>query len=97
VQDETSNPGDVTTNTMHVTPMRAVTQTYIYHRQDGMRLDIRTRKLRYDQLFSSFAFAFYLRHHNPGAILQLNMGEGKTRVILPMLILHWANGTNLLR
>jgi hypothetical protein len=27
---------------------------------------------------------------NPNAILQLNMGEGKTRVILPMLILHWA-------
>ena len=27
---------------------------------------------------------------NPGAIVQLNMGEGKTRVILPMLVLHWA-------
>jgi hypothetical protein len=26
---------------------------------------------------------------NPGSILQLNMGEGKTRVILPMLILYW--------
>ena len=25
----------------------------------------------------------------PGAIVQLNMGEGKTRVIVPMLILHW--------
>jgi hypothetical protein len=25
--------------------------------------------------------------NNPGAITQLNMGEGKTRVILPMLIL----------
>ena len=25
----------------------------------------------------------------PGAIDQLNMGEGKTRVILPMLALHW--------
>jgi hypothetical protein len=29
---------------------------------------------------------------NPGAIMQLNMGEGKTRVILPMLALHWADG-----
>ena len=28
----------------------------------------------------------------PGAIAQLNMGEGKTRVILPMLLLHWAKG-----
>jgi hypothetical protein len=28
----------------------------------------------------------------PGAIMQLNMGEGKTRVILPMLALHWADG-----
>eukprot|EP00434_Breviolum_minutum_P034401 symbB.v1.2.030448.t1/scaffold3429.1/size56941/4 len=27
---------------------------------------------------------------DPGAVVQLNMGEGKTRVILPMLILHWA-------
>lgn len=26
---------------------------------------------------------------NEGAIVQLNMGEGKTRVILPMLILYW--------
>jgi hypothetical protein len=26
---------------------------------------------------------------NPGAINQLNMGEGKTRVIIPMLMLHW--------
>eukprot|EP00884_Botryococcus_braunii_P022386 jgi/Botrbrau1/8831/Bobra.0335s0018.1 len=29
---------------------------------------------------------------DPGAVSQLNMGEGKTRVILPMLALHWANG-----
>ena len=28
-------------------------------------------------------------------IAQLNMGEGKTRVILPMLVLHWANGEKL--
>ncbi|PNH12760.1 hypothetical protein TSOC_000242, partial [Tetrabaena socialis] len=34
---------------------------------------------------------------DPGAIAQLNMGEGKTRVILPMLVLHWANGTHLVR
>eukprot|EP00882_Tetradesmus_deserticola_P023299 GHRQ01025352.1.p1 GENE.GHRQ01025352.1~~GHRQ01025352.1.p1 ORF type:complete len:119 (-),score=47.40 GHRQ01025352.1:254-610(-) len=32
---------------------------------------------------------------NPGAIMQLNMGEGKTRVILPMLALHWADGSRL--
>ena len=28
----------------------------------------------------------------PGAIEQLNMGEGKTRVITPMLALHWTRG-----
>jgi hypothetical protein len=28
---------------------------------------------------------------NPGAICQLNMGEGKTRIILPMLLLHFAS------
>jgi hypothetical protein len=33
----------------------------------------------------------------PGAIAQLNMGEGKTRVILPMLALHWADGNKLVR
>eukprot|EP00887_Chlorella_sp_A99_P004660 scaffold4.g4660.t1 len=33
----------------------------------------------------------------PGAMEQLNMGEGKTRVILPMLVLHWANGSELVR
>ena len=27
---------------------------------------------------------------NPGDIVQLNMGEGKTRVILPLLVLHWS-------
>ena len=27
----------------------------------------------------------------PGAIVQLNMGGGKTRVIVPMLILHWGS------
>ena len=32
---------------------------------------------------------------SPGAITQLNMGEGKTRVILPMLALHWADGKQL--
>eukprot|EP00798_Chlamydomonas_sp_ICE-L_P024217 gene24217-9817_t len=34
--------------------------------------------------------------HEPGAIAQLNMGEGKTRVILPMLVLHLAKGKHLL-
>ncbi len=34
---------------------------------------------------------------NPGAICQLNMGEGKTRVILPMLALHWAKGNCLVK
>ncbi len=31
---------------------------------------------------------------NPGAIAQLSMGEGKTRVILPMLILHLGRAGN---
>ncbi|EFJ48407.1 hypothetical protein VOLCADRAFT_91060 [Volvox carteri f. nagariensis] len=34
---------------------------------------------------------------NPGAIAQLNMGEGKTRVILPLLVLHWADGCRVVR
>eukprot|EP00965_Chrysotila_dentata_P000285 9095-Pleurochrysis_carterae.AAC.1 len=33
---------------------------------------------------------------NPGAITQLNMGEGKTRVILPMLVLHLCAQPNCL-
>ena len=28
--------------------------------------------------------------NNPGHVVQLNMGQGKTRVILPMLVLHWS-------
>lgn len=32
-----------------------------------------------------------------GPVLQLNMGEGKTRVILPMLALHWAKPDRLVR
>eukprot|EP00798_Chlamydomonas_sp_ICE-L_P016735 gene16735-23007_t len=35
--------------------------------------------------------------HEPGAIAQLNMGEGKTRVILPMLVLHLAKGKHVVR
>ncbi|CAE8648543.1 unnamed protein product, partial [Polarella glacialis] len=34
---------------------------------------------------------------DPGAVVQLNMGEGKTRVIVPMLVLHWADRQRLLR
>ncbi|KAF5833854.1 hypothetical protein DUNSADRAFT_9691 [Dunaliella salina] len=34
---------------------------------------------------------------NPGAVDQLNMGEGKTRVILPMLATTWANGQGVVR
>ena len=35
---------------------------------------------------------------NPkGPITQLNMGEGKTRVILPMLAMYWKNSDNLVR
>jgi len=34
---------------------------------------------------------------NPGSILQLNMGEGKTRVIVPMLALHWGDQKTLVR
>ena len=32
---------------------------------------------------------------NPGAVAQLNMGEGKTRVILPMMALAWGDGSQL--
>ena len=34
---------------------------------------------------AQLAVARHLMHH-PGAVDQLNMGEGKTRVILPMLV-----------
>ena len=34
---------------------------------------------------------------SPGSIGQLNMGEGKTRVILPMLVLHLAKGDEIVR
>jgi hypothetical protein len=34
---------------------------------------------------------------NPGAIVQLNMGLGKTRVIVPMLVLHWGAQRKLVR
>jgi hypothetical protein len=43
---------------------------------------------------AQYDIAQHLLAH-PGAIMQLNMGEGKTRVILPMLALHWADGTRL--
>eukprot|EP00951_Prasinocladus_malaysianus_P045450 scaffold605372_cov34-Prasinocladus_malaysianus.AAC.1 len=33
-----------------------------------------------------------LENFTAGPIVQLNMGEGKTRVILPMLVLSWATG-----
>ena len=32
-----------------------------------------------------------------GAVCQLNMGLGKTRVILPLLLLHWADGDTITR
>ena len=34
---------------------------------------------------------------NPKSVLQLNMGEGKTRVIVPMLILECASGAQVFR
>lgn len=37
---------------------------------------------------AQYDIAQHLLTH-PGAIVQLNMGEGKTRVILPMLALQW--------
>ncbi len=43
---------------------------------------------------AQYALARHLLE-NPGAVVQLNMGEGKTRVILPMLALHWADGAQL--
>eukprot|EP00951_Prasinocladus_malaysianus_P021135 scaffold174391_cov33-Prasinocladus_malaysianus.AAC.2 len=36
-----------------------------------------------------------LENPTAGPIIQLNMGEGKTRVILPMLVLSWATGDKL--
>ena len=32
---------------------------------------------------------------DPGSIVQLNMGEGKTRVLIPMLLLQWADGSRV--
>lgn len=34
---------------------------------------------------------------DPGKLVQLNMGEGKTRVIVPMLVLYWATGGRVIR
>ena len=34
---------------------------------------------------------------NPASLVQLNMGQGKTRVIVPMLVLHWSDGSQLVR
>lgn len=34
---------------------------------------------------------------NPALLVQLNMGEGKTKVIVPMLVLHWADGTQVVQ
>jgi hypothetical protein len=34
---------------------------------------------------------------HPASLVQLNMGQGKTRVIVPMLVLEWADGSNLVR
>jgi hypothetical protein len=34
---------------------------------------------------------------DPGALVQLNMGQGKTRVIVPMLLLEWAQGHIVVR
>ncbi|KAL1498573.1 hypothetical protein AB1Y20_013890 [Prymnesium parvum] len=50
---------------------------------------LQIRKLQY-------RVARYLME-NPGAVTQVNMGEGKTRVILPMLLLNLANGKRLVR
>lgn len=33
----------------------------------------------------------------PGSVMQLNMGLGKTRVIVPMLLLHWRSGNQAVR
>jgi hypothetical protein len=35
--------------------------------------------------------------NNPGAVVQLNMGLGKTRVIVPMLLLHWRYEKQIVR
>jgi hypothetical protein len=35
----------------------------------------------------------YIYVYISGAIVQLNMGEGKTRVILPLLIMFWGSNT----
>eukprot|EP00038_Savillea_parva_P003371 m.124697 g.124697 ORF g.124697 m.124697 type:complete len:1973 (+) comp11157_c2_seq1:733-6651(+) len=35
--------------------------------------------------------------NNPGAVTQLNMGLGKTRVIVPLLLLHWRHGNEPVR
>ncbi|KAG2488308.1 hypothetical protein HYH03_013158 [Edaphochlamys debaryana] len=53
------------------------------------RLQIRPRQ---------YALAAHLMDPaHAGAIAQLNMGEGKTRVLLPMLALHWADRSRVVR
>ena len=55
-------------------------------------------QIRPDQsMIAQFLITYPGSTQIPGSIVQMNMGEGKTRVILPMLALHWANGQNLVR
>ena len=44
---------------------------------------------------TQYLVAAHLLAH-PGAIVQLNMGEGKTRVIMPLLVLHWTKSRQAL-
>ena len=53
------------------------------------RIEIRTRQLHIAQHLIANAHAMDNASER-GALMQLNMGEGKTRVILPMLVLALA-------
>jgi hypothetical protein len=57
------------------------------------RLQIRPIQYR----FAAYLIRSIETNETRGAIGQLNMGEGKTRVILPMLVLHFARGEHVLR
>lgn len=61
------------------------------------RLQIRPRQYSVAQYIITHAGSAGEDVLVPGAIVQLSMGEGKTRVILPMLALHWTDTARVLR
>ena len=61
------------------------------------RLEIRPRQLHVAEHLLDNLSAQHGNDTAPGAVTQLNMGEGKTRVILPLLVLALAGSGDVVR